>query len=95
MRVASGDDKLSLDLVRSVEINCTYAGDSFEGKDLDCWPSRDRVSISPGALKAEIVCRLRRERVSISPGDILVFAGVRLSFVKSSPKWRIVGRERR
>ena len=57
MRVASGDDKLSLDLVRSVEINCTYTGVSFEG-----------TSSSVGHV--EIVCRFRRERVSISSGAL-------------------------
>ena len=46
MRVAGGNDKLNLDLVRSVEINCTCTGDSFEGTGFVCWPSRDRVSIS-------------------------------------------------
>ena len=74
MRVAGGNDKLSLDLVRSVEINCTCTGDSFEGTGFVCWPSRDRVPIlrdrvliSFGALKprscvdfAEIVCQFRQ-----------------------------------
>ena len=89
MRVAGGDDKLNLDLVRPVEIKCMYAGDSFEGIGFVCWPSRDHVSISFGALKprsyvdfTEIVCRFRQ-----------VFVGVRLRFRKSSPTWRIVGRE--
>jgi len=31
--------------------------------------------------------------VSISPGDILEFVGARLRFEKSSPRWRIVGKE--
>ena len=48
--------------------------------------------------QAEIVCRFHperssRDRVSILPDDILVFAGVRLRFEKSLPRWRIVGRE--
>ena len=50
---------------------------------------RDRMSISFRALKprscfdfAEIVCRICQ-----------VFVGVRLSFEKISPRWRIVGRE--
>ena len=62
--------------------------------------SRDRVSISPRScvnfarsVQAEIVCRFRRDRVSISPGDRLEFVGDRLKFEKSSPRWRIVGRE--
>jgi len=46
VRVAGGEDKLNLDLVRSVEINYTCAGDSFEGTGFVGWPSRDRVSIS-------------------------------------------------
>ena len=71
MRIASGDDKLSLDLVRSVEINCTYAGDSFEGTDLVCWPSRDRVSISSRPCVDFAESAQSRDRVSISPGDIL------------------------
>ena len=54
MRVASGDDKFNLDLVRSVKIKCTCANNSFEGSGFICWPRRDRVSISFGAL-AEIV----------------------------------------
>ena len=71
--VAGGDDKLNLDLMRSVEINCTYVGDSFEGTGFVCWPSRDRVSISPRSCVdfvrsaqaefcvdfTEIVCRFR------------------------------------
>ena len=80
MRVAGSDDKLNLDLVRSVEINYTCTGDSFEGTGFVCWPSRDRVSISPRSCvafvrsaQAEIVCRFRRDRVPISPGDILEF----------------------
>jgi len=51
----------------------------------------DRVSISFGALKprlcvdfAEIACRFRQ-----------VFIGFRLRFEKSSPRWRIIGKERR
>ena len=75
MRVTGGSDKLNLNPVRSVEINCTCAGDSFKGTGFVCWPSRDRVSILSG--------------------DILVFVGVRLRFEKSSPRWRIVGRDRR
>ena len=86
MRVAGGDNKLNLNLVRSVEINCTCTGDSFEGTCFICWPSRDRVLISFGALKP-------RSCVN-SPGDILKFVGVRLRFEKSSPRWRIVGRDR-
>jgi len=31
--------------------------------------------------------------VSISPGDKLEFVGDRLRFRKSSPRWRILGRE--
>jgi len=38
-------------------------------------------------VQDEIVCQFRRDRVSISPG------GDRLRFEKSSPRWRIVGRE--
>ena len=34
-----------LDLVRSVKINCTCAGDSFEGTGFLCWQSRDSVSL--------------------------------------------------
>ena len=63
-------------------------------------PSRDRVSISPRSCvdfvrsaQAEIVCLFRRERVSISPDDRLEFVEDRLRFGKSSPRWRIVGRE--
>ena len=47
MRVTGGNDKLNSDLVRSVKISCTCAGDSFEGTGFACWPSQDRVSISP------------------------------------------------
>ena len=96
MTVAGGDNKLNLDLVRSVEINCTCTSDSFEGTCFICWPSRDRVSISlrscvdfVRSAQAEIVCRFLRDSVSISPE----FVGVRLGFEKSSPRWRIVGRE--
>ena len=63
--------------------------------------SRDHMSISPRSCvnfvrsaQAEIVCRFRWDRVSISPGDILEFIGVRLRFRISSPRWRIVGREK-
>ena len=38
-----------------------------------------------------LICQ---DRVSISPGDRLEFVGDRLRFEKSSPRWRIVGRER-
>jgi len=38
------------------------------------------------STQAEIVCQFRRDRVPISPGVILVFAGVRLRFEKSSPR---------
>ena len=47
VRVTGGNDKLSLDLLRSVEINCTCTGDSFEGTGFVCWPSQDRVLILP------------------------------------------------
>ena len=50
MRVTGGDNKLNLDLMRSVENNCTCTGDSFEGTGFVCWSSRDRVSISPGDI---------------------------------------------
>ena len=90
MRVAGGDDKLNLDLVRSVKIYCTCTGDSFEGTCFVCWPSRDHVSISPRSCvnfvqsaQAEIVCRFCQ-----------VFVGVRLRFRESSSRWRIVGREK-
>ena len=69
--VAGSNDKLNLDLVRSVEINCTCTSNSFEGTGFVYWSSRDRVSISPRSLSisfralkprscvdfAEIVCR--------------------------------------
>ena len=42
--------------------------------------SRDGVSISPS-------------RVSISPSDRLEFVGDQFRFRKSSPRWRIIGRE--
>ena len=45
------------------------------------------------SAQVEIVCRFRRDRVSISQGDRLEFIGDRLRFEKSSPRWRIVGRE--
>ena len=89
-----------------MEINYTCTGDSFEGTDFVCWPSRDRVSIFPRLCVdfAKIKCRfhserisrdrVRRDRVSISPGDILEFVGVQLRFEKSSPRWKIVGREK-
>ena len=74
MRIADDNDKLNLDLVRSVEIDCKCAGDSFKGTGFIYWPSRDRVSISPRSCvnfirstQAEIVCRFRRDRVSILP----------------------------
>ena len=69
--------------------------------------SRDCVSVSPRSCvdfarsaQAEIVYRFRPERtsrdhVSISPGDRLEFVGDQLRFEKSSPRWRIVGRERK
>ena len=64
-------------------------------------PRRDHVSILPRSCvdfvrsaQGEIVCRFRRDRVSISPGDRLEFVGDRLRFEKSSPRWRIVGRDR-
>ena len=91
VRVAGGDDKLNLDSVRSVEINCKCASDSFEGIGFVCWPSRDCVSILPRSCvdffrsaQAEIVCRFRQ-----------VFVGVRLRFEKSSQRWRIIGREKK
>jgi len=74
VRVAGGDDKLNVDLVRLVKVNCTCAGDSFEGTCFVCWQSRDRMSISPRSCvdfiqsaQAEIVCRFRRDRGSILP----------------------------
>jgi len=80
VRVADGNDKLSLDPLRSVEINCTCTGNSFEGTGFVYWPSRDRVSISPRSCVdfAEILCRFRpdhsrRDCVSILPDDILEF----------------------
>ena len=39
------------------------------------------------------MCRFRRDRVSILPGDRLEFIGDRLRFEKSSPRWKIIGRE--
>jgi len=89
VRVTGGNDKLNLDLMRSMKINCTCTSDSFEATGFVCWPSRDRVSISFGALKprscvdfAEIMRRFCQR-----------FVGVRLRLGKSSPRWRIVGRE--
>ena len=85
MRVAGGNDKLNLDLVRSVEINYTCTDVSFEGTDFVCWPSRDHVLISPRSCvdfvwnaQAEIVCQFRserssRDRVSISPRSCVDF----------------------
>jgi len=80
VRVACGNNKLNLDLERSVEINCTCTGDLIEGTGFVCWPSRDCVSISPRSCvdfvrsaQAEIVCWFCRDRVSISPDDILEF----------------------
>ena len=67
MRVTGGDNKLNLDLMRSVEINCTCASDSFEGTGFVCWPSQGRVSISSRSCvdfvrsaQAEIVYRFRQ-----------------------------------
>ena len=54
MRVASGNAKLNLDQVRSVEINCIRAGDSL----------KEQVS---SVVQVEIVCRYCRDRVSIFP----------------------------
>ena len=75
MRVAGDNEKLNLDLIRSLKINYTCTGNSFEGTGFICWPSRDCVSISPRSCvdsvrstQAEIVCRFRRDHVSISPG---------------------------
>ena len=58
--------------------------------EIVCRFRRDRVSISLRSLKsrscvnfAKIVCRFRQ-----------VFVGVRLRFRKSSPRWRIIGREK-
>ena len=59
MKVAGGNDKLNLDLVRSMEINYTCTGDSFEGTSFVCWPSRDRVSISPGDVLEFVGVQLR------------------------------------
>jgi len=74
VRVAGGNNKLNLDLMRSVEINCTCVGDLFEGICFVWWPSQDRVSILPRSCvdfilgaQAEIVCQFCRDRVSISP----------------------------
>ena len=58
MRVAGGDEKLNLDLARSVEINYTCAGDSFEGTSFVCWPSRVRVLISLRACVDFTKCSL-------------------------------------
>ena len=76
MRVAGGDDKLNLDLMRSVKINHTCTGDSLKGTSFVCWPSRDHVSSSSRSYvdfvrstHAEIVCRFHQ-----------VFVGVRLKF---------------
>ena len=63
MRVAGGNDKLNLDLVRSVKINCTCTSDSFEGTGFVCWPSRDRVSILPGDILEFVGVRLRFENL--------------------------------
>ena len=68
--VAGGDDKLKLDLVRLLKINCTCTGDSFEGTDFVCW-----LKLISYADFAEIVCRFRQ-----------VFVGVQLRFGKSSPR---------
>ena len=64
-------------------------------------PRRDRVSISSRSCVdfIEIGCRFRperssRDRVSISPGDRLEFVRDRLRFEKSSPRWRIIGKEK-
>ena len=51
VRLQVATTKLNLDMVRSVKINCTCIGDSFEGTCFVCWPSRDRVSISFGVHK--------------------------------------------
>ena len=53
MRVVGGANKLNLDLVRSVEINCTCT----------------RIRLKEQVLsvgQVEIVCRFHRDRVSIS-----------------------------
>jgi len=74
VRVAGGNDKLNLDLVRLVKINCTCVGDLFEGICFICWPSRDHVSILSRSCndfilgaQAKIVCQFCRDCVSISP----------------------------
>ena len=65
VRVAGGNDKLNLDLVRSVEINCTCAGQvkivcRFRSER----SSGDRVSISPGDILEFVGVRLRFEKSS-------------------------------
>jgi len=75
--VAWGDDKLNLDQVWLVKINCTYAGDSFwRNRFFLLAKSRSCVNF------AEIACRFRQK-----------FVGVRFGFEKSSPRWRIIGIE--
>ena len=78
-----------LDLMKSAKINCMCTGDSFEETGFICWPSRDRVSISPRSCvnfvrsaQAEIVCQFHQ-----------MFVGVQLIFEKSSAMWRIIRKE--
>jgi len=54
VRVVGGNDKLNIGSGEIRKINCTCAGDSFEG-----------TCFSVGQV--EIVCQFRRDRVSISP----------------------------
>jgi len=89
LRVTGGNDKLNFGSEKSAKINCMCTGDSFEETGFICWPSRDRVSISPRSCvnfvrsaQAEIVCQFHQ-----------MFVGVQLRFEKSSPMWRIIRRE--
>ena len=96
-RVSSGDNKLNLDLVRSVKMNCKYAANSFKGTGF-----RLLAKLRSCVNFVEIVCQFRserssRNRVFISPRSCVDFARCSLEFgsdfEKFSPTWRIVGRE--
>jgi len=77
MRVAGGDDKLNLNLIRKSTVRVLAIR------------LKEHIS-SVGQVK--IMCRFRRDRVSILPDDILEFVRVWFRFEKSSTRWRIVRR---
>ena len=66
---------------------------------IDIYGSSPKVKCREGMYGAfQWIAELQipsRDRVLISPGDRLGYVGDQLRFEKSSPRWRIVGRERK